>query len=71
MSKPQQPKFFILGTKSLLYKLICHPRIEDKSVMKKSVTSRKIAITMELHCNGKNYKSQIYPIFIDQIFFSS
>ena len=79
----QKPKIFILGTKNHLYELICHPHIEEDqtkpvcfmkkiSLIKKNLIYLRFeifAITMELHCNGKNLKSQINQFFLDQIDF--
>ena len=76
----QKPKIFILGTKTHLYELICHPCIEEDqtkpvSLMKKIKLIKKILIklrffilpiTMELHCNGRNLKSQINQFFLHQ-----
>ena len=67
-------------SKTRLYELICHPNTEEdqtKTVffMKKISFINKnwtnlgfkiIAIIMELRCNSKNHKSQIYQIFLDQ-----
>ena len=76
----QEPKFFSLGTKTHLYELICHPHIEEDktrpvcflkkiSLIKTNLINWRFmifAVTLELHCNGKNLKSQINLIFLDQ-----
>ena len=80
----QKPKILILGTKTYLYELICHPHIEEDqtkpvcfmkkiSLIKKNLINLRfffiLPITIELHCNGKNLKSQINHFFIDQTYF--
>ena len=83
----KKPKIFILGTKIHLYELICHQHIEEDqtkpvcfmrkkiSLIKKNLNNLRFKIfpiTMELHCNGKNLKSQINHYFLDKTdFFSS
>ena len=76
----KKSKMFMLGTKTHLYELICHPHItEDQTkpvcLMKKINLIKKnliylrfmiFAITVELHCNGKNIKLPINLIFLDQ-----
>ena len=76
----QKPKIFILATKTHFYELVCHPHIEEDQTkpvcfMKKISLIKKnlinliffvLPITMELHCNGKNLKSQINHFFLDQ-----
>ena len=76
----QKPKILIFGTKTHLYELICHPHIEGDqtkpfcfmkniSLIKKNLNNLRFmifAVTIELHCNGKNLKSQINQIFLDK-----
>ena len=76
----KKPKIFILGTKTHLYELICHPHIEEDqtkpvcfmkqiSLIKTNLINlrfKNFAITMELHCNSKNHKSPINQICLDQ-----
>ena len=76
----KKPKILILGTKTHLYELICHPHIEEDqtrpvcflkkiSLIKTNLINWRFmifAVTVELHCNGKILKSQINLIFLDQ-----
>ena len=78
-----KPNFYIWGTKTHSYQLIFHPHIEEGqtkvvcfitkiNLIKKNMRNLRLkifAVTVELHCNGKNLKSQISQTFIDQFIF--
>ena len=75
----QKPEFFSLGTKTHLYELICHPHTDEDqtkpdcfmkkiSLIKKNLINLRFkifSITIKIHCNGKNHKSQINQILLD------
>ena len=80
-----KPKIFILGTKTRLYELICHPHLEQDQtkpvclvkkigLIKKNLINLKfmiLAVLVELHYNGKNLKSQINLICLYETDFFS